>query len=144
MSNVDALLSRLEQVRQTGAGRWISRCPAHGDKGPSLSIRELDDGRVLLHCFAGCEVEAVLDAVGLTFDALFPEQRPESHHCRPERRPWPASDVLRCLAFEALIVANASRTLLNGQTLTEVDHERLITAAARIGAALDAAGCHHG
>jgi hypothetical protein len=59
----EVLLSRLDGVRQTGPDRWIARCPAHDDGRASLSLRELDDGRVLLHDFAGCAVEEVLAAV---------------------------------------------------------------------------------
>ena len=43
-----ALLDRLDKVRPTGAGTWVARCPAHDDRGPSLSVRELDDGRIEL------------------------------------------------------------------------------------------------
>jgi len=43
---IDALLSRLAKARQSGTGRWVACCPAHDDKRPSLSIRELDDARV--------------------------------------------------------------------------------------------------
>ncbi len=71
---VDVLLTRLDAVRQVGPGRWLARCPAHDDRHASLSLRELDDGRVLVHDFAGCSVEDVLAAAGLTFDALYPEQ----------------------------------------------------------------------
>lgn len=49
----DALLARLNLVRKTGNGRWVCRCPAHDDRSPGLSVRELDDGCVLLHCCAG-------------------------------------------------------------------------------------------
>ena len=38
------LLDRLPGVRKTGPGRWIAPCPAHEDRRPSLSIRELEDG----------------------------------------------------------------------------------------------------
>ena len=47
------LLDRLEAVRETGSSRWIARCPAHDDSSPSLAVRELDDGRILLHDFGG-------------------------------------------------------------------------------------------
>ena len=50
---------------------WQARCPAHEDHQPSLSIREGDDGRVLLKCFAGCPVEAIVAALGLTLADLF-------------------------------------------------------------------------
>jgi hypothetical protein len=58
------ILDRLEHVKQTGLRRWVARCSAHEDRSPSLSTRELDDGRVLLHDFGGCETEGVLAALG--------------------------------------------------------------------------------
>lgn len=58
-------------ARRTGPGRWQARCPAHPDKCPSLSIAEGEDGRVLLHCFAGCALPEILAALGLTLRDLF-------------------------------------------------------------------------
>jgi putative DNA primase/helicase len=43
-----------------GANGWVTHCPAHTDEHPSLSLREGDDGKVLFHCHAGCEQEAVI------------------------------------------------------------------------------------
>jgi putative DNA primase/helicase len=67
--NVDVLLARLDGVRRTSTNSWVARCPAHDDRDPSLSVA-LRDGRALLHCFAGCSPEAVLEAVGLTWRDL--------------------------------------------------------------------------
>jgi putative DNA primase/helicase len=69
LPQVEVLLGRLEGVRRAGPSSWMARCPAHPDRNPSLSIA-LRDGRVLLHCFAGCPPEAVLGAVGLTWKDL--------------------------------------------------------------------------
>lgn len=140
--SVDTLLSRLDKVKPTGRGRWQARCPAHDDRGPSLAVRELDDGRVLIHCFAGCAATEIVAAVSLPMEALFPERK--IAHARPERRPFPAADVLRCIAFEALVVMAAGAALLMGRPFTEVDRERLTLAVGRIQAALDAAGVRHG
>jgi len=52
-------------------GSWSSRCPAHDDRNPSLSINVGGDGRTLVCCHAGCDVENVLEALGLTFRDLF-------------------------------------------------------------------------
>lgn len=128
--SVDVLLNCLTKVRRTGPGRWMACCPAHEDRRPSLSIRELDDGRVLVHCFGLCSVEAVLDAVGLTFDALYPERPIE--HGKPVRKPFPASDVLEALATESLIVALAASDVANGKVLSEEDLERVLLASGRI------------
>jgi putative DNA primase/helicase len=42
---------------------WIARCPAHEDRNPSLSLKDGEDGRTLVHCHAGCEQIAVIDAL---------------------------------------------------------------------------------
>jgi hypothetical protein len=40
----------------------MAKCPALDDHNPSLSIREVD-GKVLLHCHAGCAQRDVIDAL---------------------------------------------------------------------------------
>jgi hypothetical protein len=54
-------------------GRWQARCPAHDDTRPSLSISEGNDGRALIHCYAGCPTEKIVAALGLTLADLFPD-----------------------------------------------------------------------
>lgn len=61
---IEAVLTQLEGVRRDGAG-WMALCPAHADKNPSLAIRE-NDGKALLHCFAGCSLDAILGAAGIS------------------------------------------------------------------------------
>lgn len=70
--NLEGVLARLQGVRRSGSG-WIARCPAHSDRSPSLSVGEGREGRVLLHCYAGCTVEAVCTALGITIGELFTE-----------------------------------------------------------------------
>ncbi len=122
-------------------GNWLACCPAHDDKSPSMSVRELDDGRVLIHCFAGCSVAEILSAVGLTFSDLFPENK--NQHGKPEHRPFPATDVLRAIAFESTLVLIAAADLLAGHPFNETDRTRLALAVTRIQAALTAGGIHH-
>lgn len=59
---LDVVLGRLAGIRRAGA-QWLARCPAHPDREPSLSIALAADGRVLLHCFAGCSFPAILHAL---------------------------------------------------------------------------------
>lgn len=129
--SAETLLSRLEKVKRSGPGRWMACCPAHGDKSPSLAVRELDDARVLIHCFAECSTEAVLDAVGLTFDDLFPERLPE-HRYKPEKRPFPAADVLACVRQESLIAAVMLANIAQGTKISMQDRDRAMLAAERI------------
>ena len=67
------ILNLLDNVKQTGKERYLASCPAHEDSDPSLALTELHDGRILIHCFAGCEPQEILGSVGLTMSDLFPE-----------------------------------------------------------------------
>lgn len=138
ISNTPTLLSRLEGVRQSGPNRWLARCPAHHDKNPSLSVRELDDGRTLLHCFAGCDTAAVLAAVGLEFSDLYPPRPATTTFVKPERQPFNDLDVLKALAYEVEIVMLAAFRLVDAGDLVlgESDFTRLQLAHSRIQSAL--------
>lgn len=143
--SVDLLLSKLDGVKRNGEDRWLARCPAHADKRASLSIREAESGATLVHCFAGCAVHEVVAAVGLEITDLFPPRPADPAHAgKPERRPFPASDILRAIAFEALVVGCAASAMLAGEPFTQVDRHRLMLAVSRIQAALDAGGLNHG
>jgi hypothetical protein len=72
---VQRVLERVDRVKPSGAG-WSARCPAHDDRSASLSINEGDDGKVLLHCFAGCPPEAIVAKTGLTMAHLFRGREP--------------------------------------------------------------------
>ena len=136
--SAEKLLACLDKVRKTGQGRFIACCPAHADKSPSLAIRDMDDGRTLIHCFSGCDTEQVLSAVGLTFADLMPE--PNSNSIKGESRPFAAADALRCLGFESLVVMFAAKSLSNGKPLPESDVQRLMKSVELIQAGLAAAG----
>ena len=136
--SANRLLSRLDGVRRTGHGRWLAKCPGQEDRRASFVVRELDDGRVLAHCFAGCEISEALAAVGLEFDALYPEQNPGD--CKRERRPFFAVDAFRAVAFEALVVLAAAAALIAGEPITPESRARLVLAVSRIQNALNVAG----
>jgi len=42
-------------ARLTGQNQWQAHCLYHADTSPSLTISESEDGRVLVHCHAGCD-----------------------------------------------------------------------------------------
>jgi putative DNA primase/helicase len=69
----------------TRAGsQWLARCPAHSDKRPSLALRDGDEGRLLVHCFAGCEARFVLEE--LHYRGLF-DWQPDPACRRRTQRP---------------------------------------------------------
>jgi hypothetical protein len=80
---VEQIAGRL-RARRSGAG-WLAKCAAHEDRSPSLSIREGDGRRILLHCHAGCSIESICAALGIKVADLFSEPgtvKPKSHAVR--------------------------------------------------------------
>jgi hypothetical protein len=127
------LIDRLAKVKATGPGRWIACCPAHKDENPSLSIEELEDGRTLIHCFAGCGAIEVLDAVSLDWAPLFPPSV-DRQEFKPSRRSIPAGALLQIAEMEILAVYLLATDLRASKTISDADFERLGQAAARLGA----------
>lgn len=131
MTPADQLLPRLHGVRERGRGQWSARCPAHEDHSPSLSIKERDDGALLLHCWAGCEVDAIVGAVGLDLADLF-ARTGSSGKASKRRHLITAAQALDLLHDEALLVAVAAANIAHGVELAEADKDRLLQAAARV------------
>lgn len=86
---LNKVLGRLHRVQRYGRS-YQALCPAHGDKNPSLSVSE-ENGKILLHCFAGCSVEAISTALGIEVRDLFTgprlprrSQPPVVHHAEKQ------------------------------------------------------------
>jgi len=135
---VEKILSRLEGVRETGQDRWLACCPAHDDKSPSLAIREIDD-RLLVHCFAGCDMYDIVSAAGLELSDLFPEKL-NVNGSKPLSKPFPAADIMKCLASETTFIQLCAMAMGRGETLNSEDSDRLNLSASRLQAALLAGG----
>ena len=131
--SIDALLSGLDGVKQTGSGKYVAQCPAHDDKSPSLAIKDCGDGRVLLHCFAGCETEDVLNAIGLTFSDVMPERIGGDHSYRPQT--FDARQVLATLDHESLVVAIIGADFLEHKEIDVPTWSRLAQGVHRINSA---------
>lgn len=142
--SVEIILSRLQKVRSTGRDSWMACCPAHEDRGPSLAISLKDDGVILMHCFAQCSTDSVLQAIGLEFDDLFPERErgksAEYSSHNPYRNRFPARDIIKIIEYEALIVSMGARAIAQGKTITEIDANRISEAASTIALCISAAG----
>jgi hypothetical protein len=74
---VAVVLARLDGVKQVGDDKWTAHCPAHDDRSPSLSVGIGNDGKAVIFCHAGCSTTAIVEALGLTLAALFPDDRPK-------------------------------------------------------------------
>ena len=70
-STLQTILDRLEGVKRAGNG-YTARCPGHDDNRNSLSIKIADNGKILLHCFAGCKTDKICADIELDMQDLFP------------------------------------------------------------------------
>ena len=68
------VVARLSGAKSSGTDQFLARCPVHDDHTQSLSVGMGTDGRVLLHCHAGCPTDSILSALGLAVGDLFPDQ----------------------------------------------------------------------
>jgi hypothetical protein len=81
--NAESIAKRLGG-RKAGSG-WVARCPAHDDRDPSLSIRDSDHGKVLVHCHADCDQHDVIAV--LKEQGLWPDHGPRSLSQAARRMP---------------------------------------------------------
>ena len=108
MATFEENLSWFPDTKRSGDSTWSACCPAHEDTNASLSISRGEGGRTLLHCHAGCTVDAVLKSLGKTLSDLYasppgqlPKRRgrpPKSEAGLPRRlfsAPEEAREVLR-------------------------------------------------
>lgn len=141
MNPLNTILESLDNPRKFSEG-YRAACPAHqGKSQSSLSIREADEGKVLLHCFAGCSSLEVVQSLGLKLSDLF--ERPPANMTPQEKRErrrhakqsqWKAA--LRYLPLEIAVLEIAAVQLAKGEPLNGADHLRLELAGKRITSAL--------
>ena len=129
MSAAARVLERLPRARPFRAGQWRAPCPSHQSRGLTLGVAERD-GRVLLHCFAGCETGAVLAALGLELRDLF--DQPLNFGAPAARSPWHPRDVLDLAMRETATVAVVASDLIERRAITPADWARLADAARRL------------
>jgi hypothetical protein len=129
MSAAERILARLDGVRRSGDGKWRARCPSHGSRGGSLAIADRD-GRALIWCHGGCDVGAVLGAIGLGLRDLY--DAPLDHARDRGRRAWSASDVLHLALAEVAVVVVVAADLAARHSISAADWARLAQASSRL------------
>jgi DNA primase len=119
MTQSEKLLSKLGKVQPKGSGRWVARCPAHGDKSPSLAISETNDDRILIHCFAGCSTLEVLQSLGLTFDDLFSTKQESEGFQKRVYRPFSIAQIIAAFQLELLVAVQILGGFSRGDLLPD-------------------------
>ena len=135
---MDKILQRLRNVKPSGGNQFMACCPAHEDRTPSLSIKDVGGGRILINCLAGCATEDVLSSIGMDWSDIMPEKTTH-HRAKPTKDRVYATDALKAIRHEAQIVMICAMDMKKGRQLPQETHERLELAMTRINTALDMA-----
>lgn len=64
----EEILSRFKIEKRNG-DKVQCKCPCHDDKKASMTITN-NNGKILIHCHAGCSTDDILSSVGLTYSDL--------------------------------------------------------------------------
>jgi hypothetical protein len=138
MGNSLTLLEHLDNIRSTGVDTYRAVCPHHEGRSRSLAVKVVD-GRILIHCFAGCSPDEVLSAVGLSMSDLFDESPEMSPVERKDRiRSANAREILKAinLPVRAVMIAMGIQTCRPLSANERISFER---AGSIVNKALDAA-----
>lgn len=123
---VDLVLNALERPKKVGKATWRANCPCCGGKnGHKFVVKESADGRVLLKCFAGCDVYSIVSALGLNMTDLFPK----TDGGRPIRNPF-TREVAGSLSRELMVAWVILRDIANGKPISDADRARAGKASA--------------
>ena len=129
---IELVLSRLENVRLRRTNQWSACCPAHQDKNPSLSVRETDEGAVLIHCFSGCDVQSIVNSLGINLSDLFQSNLSKGGKSTKLPKLIDAPQALELLNAEATLIAIVGLDLSKGKVIKKEDLNRCSKAVARI------------
>lgn len=124
--SIELVLNKMDKPRKTGRGTWRSNCPCCGGTNKQkLVVKESEDGRVLVKCFAGCDIFSIVSALGLKMSDLFPK----TEGGRPIKHPF-TREVAGSLSNELTVAWVLLRDIANGKEINAVDRARAAKASA--------------
>lgn len=127
---IDVVIGCLQGVQRAGKG-YKALCPAHPDRSPSLTVKEGEDGRVLIHCFAGCSVDTVVQSLGLGMADLFPKNKATRARKAGQRR-INARELKEATEFEKQVLFIIKADHASGKPVSKENWARAKLALQRI------------
>jgi hypothetical protein len=132
MTPIEAIISRLEKVRPGRSGQWSACCPAHKDKSPSLSIRETDEGSVLIYCFSGCSVNSIVESIGLSLSDLFPPREKSGKEPKKTPKLYTPAQALQLFSDYSFLIVLLGIDIIKGNQISEYDLDCCMEAVCKI------------
>jgi len=124
---IDGLLARLDGVKKTGPNKWIAKSPTRNERTASLSIKQTDDGRVLLKDFGGSDAAEVIAALGVSWLQLIPPhlRRDKRAYTPAERQGHDAQAALNGIYGAAIVTRLCANKLADGLPFSDDDRHAL-------------------
>jgi len=112
LENIVRLLDKAQKV----GSQYKACCPVHGDRNPSMYLKE-EDGKVLAHCFScGANGMDVVEALGLSVNELFSDKMTPADAKYRKLKSYDLEDKLIISIFES--------DEAKGKTFTVEDYRR--------------------
>jgi len=111
---VEASLLQLSKKCVRRGDRITAQCPAHDDRSPSFTATVGRDGGVLFHCYAGCSGVSIMDALGLSWDQIKPDDYRAERYRRKPRDP----------SYDECFVMVAENDMRQGRRLTDKEQRQ--------------------
>ncbi len=144
---IEGLLARLVGVKRTAPNKWVAKSPTRNERTASLSIRQTDDGRILIHDFGGSDAGEILAALGISWLQLIPPhlRRDKRAFTPAERQGHNAQAALNAIHNAAIVTRICANQMADGIQLTRPDYHALRRASHDIETAfISVKGANHG
>lgn len=112
-----------KKPKQLFGDSFTSLCPAHDDSDPSLSV-SIGERGILLHCFAGCTTQSILDAIGFDYSDIFYEHTTPNEDALDKLAT--VTHIRRDISTARIDQALVNRLANADEILTQIEHERCI------------------
>ena len=130
MIPIPEILGRFKKVYRSGEGEYQCLCPSHDDRNASLGLKFKED-KMILNCFAGCDMKSILDSVGLTWSDVMPNSIDNEYKPRVRMKFNPYA-VLKATRDDVLFVALCSSNLSKSISLEDSDKKKLFEVTGRL------------
>lgn len=107
--------------------RFMCQCPAHDSarQGQNAQFKQQADGKISFRCFSrGCDMDAALSAIGLTWDDVYPQPLAKPDKSRPR--------IVSDLDDDFLIIQIARADRQAGKRLSDRDKRAEFAAFQRL------------
>jgi hypothetical protein len=97
-----------------------------------LSIRETDEGSVLIYCFGGCSINSIVDSIGLDIAELYPPRKKSGKEPKKISKLFSSTQALQLLSKDSLLIILLGVDVIKGNPISQYDLDSCMKAVCNI------------